>query len=157
MGNLWGFTGPGSLVNVREFETEGTGLGFSDMGMNTQQMPALYLKYRLNSLNAIHFRFRYFDIGGTGVSSRPIAFNGAIISSGATNNFDPWEWFPFSLHFERRLRPFYYRYKTNWPAPLQHWICLRLGIEYTYLNFEIDGGSADSLPIRNQRATALHF
>ena len=33
VGNLWGFTGPGSLVRVREFETEGSGLDFSDMGM----------------------------------------------------------------------------------------------------------------------------
>src|SRR5215472_2526806 len=30
--------------------------------------------------------------------------------------FDPWESFSFSLYFERRLTPFYYRYETDWPA-----------------------------------------
>jgi hypothetical protein len=32
IGNLWGFTGPDSLVRVREFETEGTGLQFPRYG-----------------------------------------------------------------------------------------------------------------------------
>lgn len=89
-------------MKVREFETNGTGLGFSDMGMNTEQMPTLDLRYWLNNVDAIHFRFRYFNIGGTSFSSKPIAFNGAIIPGGRTNNFDPWEWFSFSLYFERR-------------------------------------------------------
>ncbi|MBV8773211.1 MAG: hypothetical protein JO166_12920 [Deltaproteobacteria bacterium] len=158
VGNLWGFTGPGSLVNVREFETNGTGLGFSEMGMNTQQMPTLDLRYLLNSLDAIHFRFRYFNIGGTSFSSKPIAFNGAIIPGGRTNNFDPWEWFSFSLYFERRLTPFYYRYQTNWPAVLQNWdLRLRLGIEYTYLNFEINGGSTPTHLAPGGEETAEDF
>jgi len=120
---------------------KGQPLGFSDMGMDTQQIPALDLKYWLTSADAIHFRFRYFNMGGTRFSSKPIAFNGAIIPGGRTNNFDPWEWFSFSLYFERRLTPFYYRHETDWPAPLQNWdLRLRLGVEYTYLNFSINGG-----------------
>ncbi len=38
---LFGFTGPGSIVRVREFHTEGTGLHFSSMDMNTEQMPTI--------------------------------------------------------------------------------------------------------------------
>jgi hypothetical protein len=141
VGNLWGFTGPGSVVNVREFETEGNSIPFSDMGMSNEQMPTMDARYWLNSLDAIHFRFRYFNIGGTKFSSNPIKFNGAIIPGGRTNTFDPWEWFSFALYFERRLMPFYYRYETNWPAPLQNWdLRLRLGIEYNYINFSINGG-----------------
>jgi hypothetical protein len=96
IGNLWGFTGPGSLVRVREFETQGTGLQFSDMDINTEQIPTLDLLYWFNRLDAIHFRFRYFNMGGSRFSSTPIAFNGAIIPGGGTNNFDPWECFSFS-------------------------------------------------------------
>lgn len=83
---LFGFTGPGSIVRVREFETEGTGLHFSNMGMNTEQMPTLDARYWFDEVNAIHLRFRYFNLGGTHFSSSPIKFNGAIIPGGRTNN-----------------------------------------------------------------------
>ncbi|MFZ0889118.1 MAG: hypothetical protein WA005_11740 [Candidatus Binataceae bacterium] len=42
---LFGFTGRGSIVRVREFQTEGTGLHFSGIDMNTEQMPSLDLRY----------------------------------------------------------------------------------------------------------------
>lgn len=45
---LFGFTGPGSIVRVREFETEGTGLHFSSMDMNTEQMPTLNVRFWFN-------------------------------------------------------------------------------------------------------------
>jgi hypothetical protein len=77
------------MVRVREFETEGTGLHFSDMGMSKEQMPTLDVRFWFNDVNALHFRFRYFNIGGTRFSSIPIAFNGAIIPGGRTNNFEP--------------------------------------------------------------------
>jgi len=87
---LFGFTGPGSIVRVREFETEGAGLHFSNGGMNTEQMPTLDARYWFDEVNAIHLRFRYFNLGGTHFSSSPIKFNGAIIPGGRTNNFDGW-------------------------------------------------------------------
>jgi hypothetical protein len=42
---MFGFTGPGSIVRVREFETEGTRLHFSDMGMNMEQIRTLDARY----------------------------------------------------------------------------------------------------------------
>ncbi len=116
---LFGFTGPGSIVRVREFETEGTGLHFSNMGMNTEQMPTLDARYWFDEVNAIHLRFRYFNLGGTHFSSSPIKFNGAIIPGGRTNNFDPWEWFAGGLYYERRLTPLYESYEARWPTLLQ--------------------------------------
>jgi hypothetical protein len=139
---MFGFTGPGSIVRVREFQHEGTGLHFSDMGMDTEQMPTLDLRYWFDRVNAVHFRFRYFNIGGSHFSPTAIKFNGAIIPGGRANHFDPWEWFSFGLYYERRLTPLYAKYETGWPAPLREWdLRGRIGLEYTYLNFSINGGT----------------
>ncbi len=139
---LFAFTGPGSIVRVREFQTEGTGLHFSSMDMNTEQMPTIDLRFWFNEVNAVHFRFRYFNIGGTHFSSTPIKFNGAIIPGGRTNNFDSWEWFSGGLYYERRLTPLYQKYEGGWPTVLRGWdLRGRIGIEFTYLDFSINGGS----------------
>ena len=159
IGSPFGFTGPGSLVRVRENRIEGTGLSFgSDMGINTQQMPTLDLRYWFTRLDAFHFRFRYFNMGGTRFSATPIAYNGAIIPGGRTNNFDPWEWFEFGFYYEHRLA-FYRAYEQNWPLFLKHWdLRTRMGIEYTYLYYEINGGHTPTKvsPIRGQE-TAEDF
>jgi hypothetical protein len=139
---LFGFTGPGSIVRVREFQTEGTGLHFSSMDMNTEQLPTVDIRYWFNEVNALHFRFRYFNIGGTHFSITPIKFNGAIIPGGRTNSFDPCEWFSGGLYYERRLTPLYQKYESGWPTVLQGWdLRGRIGIEFTYLDFSINGGS----------------
>src|SRR6266849_2070714 len=89
-----------------------------------------------------YFRFRYFNIGGTHFSSTPIKFNGAIIPGGRTNNFDSWEWFSGGLYYERRLTPLYQKYEGGWPTVLRGWdLRGRIGIEFTYLDFSINGGS----------------
>jgi hypothetical protein len=140
---LFGFTGPGSIVRVREFQTEGTGLSFAGMGMNTQQMPTLDVRYWFNELNAIRFRFRYFNIGGSRFFATPIFFNGAEIVPNRTNNFDPSEWFAAGIYYERRLRPLYNKYEAGWPSWLRGWdLRGRIGLEFTYLNFSINGGSS---------------
>ena len=155
---LFGFTGPGSIVRVREFETDGTRLHFSNMGMNTEQMPTLDARYWFDEVNAIHLRFRYFNLGGTHFSSSPIKFNGAIIPGGRTNNFDPWEWFAGGLYYERRLTPLYESYEARWPTLLQGWdLRGRIGIEYTYLNFEINGGSTPTKLAPGGEETAEDF
>ena len=139
---MFGFTGPGSIVRVREFLNEGTGLHFSDMDMNTEQMPTVDFRWWLDELDAIHFRFRYFNIGGKHFSATPIRFNGAIIPGGRTNNFDSWEWFSGGIYYERRLRPLYESSESTWPIALQGWdLRGRIGIEFTYLNFSINGGT----------------
>jgi len=139
---MFGFTGPGSIVRVREFQTEGTGLHFSSMDMNTEQMPTLDLRYWFNELNALHFRFRYFNIGGSHFSSTPILFNGSVIPGGRTNKFDSSEWFSGGVYYERRLTPLYETYEADWPTVLRAWdVRARIGIEFTYLDFSINGGT----------------
>ncbi len=141
--NLSGFTGPGSIVRVREFNIEGSGLEFPSLGLNTEQMPTLELRYWFNQLDAIAASFRYFDIGGNHFQATPILFNGSEIKGGQTLNTNPSEWFSLGLYYERRLTPFYREYESNWPEWLQGWdVRAKAGIEYTYINFEIDSGHA---------------
>jgi len=155
---LFGFTGPGSIVRVREFQTEGTGLHFPSMDINTEQMPTLDLRYWFNELNALHFRFRYFNIGGSKFSSTPIAFNGSIIPGGRTNDFDPWEWFSGGIYYERRLTPLYQKYEAGWPTILQGWdMRARIGIEFTYLEFSINGGTTRTMRRPGGEETAEDF
>jgi hypothetical protein len=143
---LFGFTGPGSIVRVREFKSEGTGLHFSSMGMDFEQMPTLDLRYWFDALDAVHFRFRYFNIGGTQYSPTPIVFNGAIIPGGRTNHFDPWEWFAAGIYYERRLTPLYHDYEAGLPPWLQNWdLRARIGVEFTYLDFSINGGTTPTV------------
>ncbi len=141
--NLSGFIGSGSIVRVREFQTEGTGLHFPALGINAVQLPDADFTYWFNQLSAINFQFRYFDVGGSHYFAKPVRYNGATIAGGQTLNTDPWEWFAFYLYYERRLTPLFESYEAGWPAALQHWdLRGRLGIEYTYLNFGIDNGHA---------------
>jgi hypothetical protein len=49
------------------------------------------------------------------------------------------------VYYERRLTPLYERYEGRWPTLLRGWdLRARIGIEYTYLNFVIKGGSTPS-------------
>src|SRR5262249_27497704 len=68
--------------------------------------------------------------------------NGSVVPGGRTNNFGPWEWFSGGLYYEHRLTLLNERYEDNWPPMFQHWdLRLRMGIEITYLNFVINGGT----------------
>ena len=141
--NMSGFTGPGSLVRVREFKIEGNGLEFSSLGLNYQQMPTIEGRYWFNDVNALDVTGRYFNIGAHKFQTRPILFNGSQIKGGQVLNTNPSTWFSVGIFFERRLRPLYSAYEENWPAWMQMWdLRAKAGIEYTYINFAIDSGSA---------------
>lgn len=142
-GCLFGFTGPGSIVRVREFQTEGTGLHLSYLGINTEQMPTGDITLWFTELSALHFRLRYFNLGGTRFLRHPVLYNGATLAPGQTLHTNPSEWFSVGLYYERRLSPWFERYENGWPIWLQHWdVRGRLGIEYTYLSFDINSGHA---------------
>jgi hypothetical protein len=155
--NLSGFTGPGSIVRVREFETEGTGLHFNFLGIHSQQMPTLDVRYWFNEVSAVHFRFRYFDMSGTHFLSHPANFNGSTIAPGQTIHTDP-EWYSGGLYYERRLRPWYEPYESGWPSLLHGWdLHAKVGIEFTYINFVINGGSARVTPTSRGEETREDF
>src|SRR4029077_5792378 len=47
------------------------------------------------------------------------------------------------IYYERRLTPLFQRFEAMWPEPLQGWdLRAKVGVEYTYLDFEINGGHA---------------
>ncbi len=156
--NMSGFTGPGSIVRVREFNIEGSGLEFPSLGINSQQMPTLELRYWFNALDALDVQFRYFDVGGTHYQSRPIFFNGSEIKGNQVLNTDPSNWFSLGIYFERRLTPLYRDYEDNWPGWAQKWdLRAKAGIEYTYIDFSIDGGNAPVTPTSKGEETKEDF
>ncbi|GEM_PF-757556 len=150
--NMFGFVGPGgeSLVRVREFAVNGSGLHFSYLGIDTALMPTVDVRYWFDSVNAIHFRFRYTDIGGTSVLVRPAFYNGALMAPGPIHT-DPSEWYFFGLYYERRLNPLigylFQKYEDILPSFLRGWdIRGRLGLEYNYIYFTFDHGHAPVVP-----------
>jgi len=154
----FGFTGPGSIVRVREFAREGTGLHFHRLGMDTEQMPTIDLRYWFDRLDALHFRFRYFNIGGRAFFSGPVRFNGSTIAGGRTVPVNPSAWFSGGVYYERRLRPLLERYEGGWPAMLQKWdLRAMIGIEFTYLDFEIQSGHARVTPTSKGEETKEDF
>jgi len=156
--NLSGFTGPGSIVRVREFNIEGNGLDFSSLGLNYQQMPTLELRYWFNDVDALDVTGRYFDIGAHKFQTRPIFFNGAQIKGRQVLNTNPSTWFALGVFFEHRLRPLYRDYEDGWPAWLQKWdLRAKAGIEYTYLEFSIDNGHAPVTPTSKGEETTEDF
>ncbi len=155
--NLSGFTGPGSIVRVREFSLQGTGLHFNALGLHNQQMPSLDLRYWLSGLSALHLRFRYFDNGGSHFFSYPVNFNGSTIAPNQTLSTGN-DWYSAGLYYERRLVPWYEGYETNWPSPLRGWdLRARLGIEFTYINFVLNGGHARVTPTSHGEETKEDF
>jgi hypothetical protein len=156
--NLSGFTGPGSIVRVREFNIEGNGLDFSSLGLNYQQMPTIEGRFWFTDVDALDVKFRYFNVGGHKFQTRPIFYNGSLIKGGQVLNTNPEEWFSLGIFYERRLRPFYSAYEENWPAWLQKWdLRARAGVEYTYINFAIDSGSAPVAPSSKGEETKEDF
>lgn len=156
--NMSGFTGPGSIVRVREFKIEGNGLNFSSLGLNYQQMPTIEGRFWFTNVDALDVKFRYTDIGGHKFQTRPIFYNGSLIKGGQVLNTNPDEWFSLGIFYERRLRPFYSAYEENWPAWLQKWdLRARAGVEYTYINFAIDSGSAPVAPTSKGEETKEDF
>lgn len=155
---LSGFRGPGSIVRVRENQTEGTGLHFGSLGINTVQMPSVELTYWFNRVNAINFQFRYFDVGGSHFSGIPVRFNGSTIAPRQTLHSDPPAWFSLALYYERRLTPLYERQEARWPRALRGWdLRARIGLEYTYIHFSINGGHARVTPTSKGEETKEDF
>ncbi len=103
-------------------------------------MPGIDAYYWFNGLNAVHFRFRYFDLGGSWFSTQPFHFNGARVKPGPLDT-TPFPWFAGGLYYERRFAPWYRRYETFWPTFLKGWDFRgRLGLEYNYIYFTFDHG-----------------
>jgi hypothetical protein len=156
--SVFGFTGPGSIVRVREFTTEGTGLHFHRLGIDTEQIPTLDLRYWFDRLDALHFRFRYFNAGGRAYFSGPVLFNGSTIAGGQTVHVNPTAWFSGGVYYERRFRPLLERYESGWPVLLQKWdLRAMIGIEFTYLDFAIEGGHARVTPTSKGEETKEDF
>jgi hypothetical protein len=158
--NLSGFVGPGggSLVRVREFSTGGTALHFPAVGINAVQVPTLDIIYWFDALNAVDFQFRYLDVTGSHFLSYPANFNGSTMAPGQTLHAENFPWFSGGLYYERRLTPAPRGYETRWPSPLRDWdLCARLGIEYTYLNWEFNGGHARVTPASKGEETKEDF
>src|SRR5262249_35643205 len=95
--NLSGFTGPGSIVRVREFNIEGTGLHLNAMGIHSQQMPTLDIKFWLTAFGALQFRFRYFFNDGSHFFTYPVNFNGSTIAPFQTLSTSN-DWFAVGLY-----------------------------------------------------------
>jgi hypothetical protein len=140
--DMLGVIGPGSIVRVREFDREGTGLHFGALGMNLSNMYNLDFNAWINELNGVHFHFRYFDLGGDGFSKRPVLFNGTVIAGGQTLRSRPAPWLSMGLYYERRLTPLYRPWEQNWAEAFRGWdTAAAIGLEYTYINFEIPGAA----------------
>lgn len=134
--NMTGFTGPGSVVEVRENGIEGARLRYRDLGLDVAQLPTLIIRYWLDSRDAVSFGARDFFLSGSGFLSSPANFNGATIAGGHTIDSSP-DTYSVSLFYERRFTP----------ETLGGWdLRGRLGLEYTRLNFMIDGGNAPVAP-----------
>ena len=156
--NQSGFTGPGSIVRVREHDIEGNGLDFSSLGLNYQQMPTIEGRFWFTNVDALDVSFRYVDIGAHKFQSRPIFYNGSLIKGGIVLNTNPAKWFSLGIFYERRLRPFYSAYEENWPAWLQKWdLRAKMGIEYTYIEFALDSGSAPTAASSKGEETTEDF
>ncbi len=144
--NMSGFTLPGSVVNVREFLVKGSNIRLNKIGLASEQVPNLDLVYWLNELDAIHFRFRYFDMGGAAVLPRETFYNGARMAPGPIQS-TPFPWFSGGLYYERRFAPWYQSYENSWPSFLQGWdVRGRMGLEYNYIYFTFDHGHAPVVP-----------
>jgi len=156
VGSPIGFTGPGSIVRVREFRVPATGLHLNYLGMTNEQLPTLDARYWLTDLGAIHFRFRYFVISGSRFFRQPFFFNGTQIAGGQTVSTNP-DWFSLGIYYERRLRPWYEGYENGWPPWLQGWdLRGRLGLEYTYLNFVMSGAGTSTSPGHETKEDFYH-
>ena len=112
-----------------------------DLGVRTLQMPELQATYWFDGINALQFQFRYFGLYGNRFSSHPIIFNSDVIApqnlstSGTT-------WFTGGLFYERRITPWLYEHLTPNTPYLQDWdIRPKIGLEFVYLDFQIDNGS----------------
>ncbi|MHB2027166.1 MAG: hypothetical protein ACYCPQ_11135 [Elusimicrobiota bacterium] len=136
LSNITGFTGPDSLVQVRENQVQGTPLQYSNLGLNEAQIPTIDAKYWLDSRDAVQFQFRYFFLDGTSFVSNPVFLNGSEIAAGQNVNASPKE-YSASLLYERRLRP----------SGLDGWdLRGRIGVEYTRINFGFNNGYAQTNP-----------
>jgi hypothetical protein len=127
--DLSGFPGSGSYVRVRENEIHGTRLRFKpDLGIDTVQIPELWATYWLTSHDALQLQFHYFVADGSKFTDEPVFYNGASIQGGQTLHASGSPWATLGLYYERLL------------LPESSGIDLRakLGIEYTYLDFDLD-------------------
>jgi hypothetical protein len=154
---MFGFTGPGSLARVREFSIQGTGLEFGNLGLSEEQIPGLDLRYWISERSAFHFRFRYFAIGGSHFLSSPAFFNGATIAGNQTLDTSP-DWYAGGFYYEHSFRSWYAAYESRAPRWLQRWDLRGLvGIDFTYINFVIDGGHAPVVANSHGKETKEDF
>lgn len=135
-GNRTGFIGSDSFVQVRENAVNGTRLEFPRLGLHAANVPFLRSTYWVNARNALAARLRYFVLDGSHSLAAPVNFNGATLAAGQTIRTQPL-WYSVGLFYIRRWTP-------SWlPEGDVRGIA---GLEYTFIDFRINGGHAAVTP-----------
>ena len=145
--NMSAFTGPESFVQVRENESQGTRIWFSDLGIQTVQVPSFKATYWMNTSNALDLRLQYFAVRSNHLLKYPVVFNGATLEGGQIVSADPL-WYSLGIYYAYRWFPF----------ALDKWyFCGRVGIEYVFINFSINNGHAAVTPTSKGTETKEDF
>jgi len=142
---MTGFIDGHSAVEVRENQVPGTILRYSNLGLGLSEAPDARIRYWINPRNAIWLEGRAAIIRGSGSLNAPANFNGATMSGGQTLDAQA-DVYTFRAAYQRRFPE-----TTFWD-----W-SLGAGLEYDYLNFTLDNGSAATLPGKAGAGTVEDF
>lgn len=133
-GNRTGFVSGDSLVQVRENDLAGTPLSLRrNLGVKPVQVPYADLAYWFSARDAVELQLRYVAMNGTRALDHPVDFNGATIADGQTVHVNPL-WYSVGFFYERRWTP-------SWAGPDGD-VRGVAGLEYTFVDFRINGGHA---------------
>ena len=105
-------------------------------------IPRIELTYWFDELNAIQVHFRYFDIAGSHRLLKPAAFNGAILTPGQRLSPRGTLWMDGGVYYERRLTPWFQQHFSAYPRLNNLDVRLKLGLEFTYIDFRLNNGRA---------------
>jgi len=132
LGYSLGLVTDNSVVQVRENAVAGATLRYSDLGLTLAQTPELGLAHWLTERDAVMVGGRWSFLRGDAFVPTPFDFNGATVASGqsVTTTADA---YTLSARYVRRLVS---DDEGGWD------VRGRLGLDYTHLNFVIDGGHA---------------
>ena len=120
-------------VQVDESLLHGTRLPLNDLGIDHAVVVALGYERRLSEVSSLRFRARWYDESGQGSFPGEINYNGGIYQAGASLDSTA-QLADFVFHWQRDLLDF------GDGGRLQG----LLGVNYTYLDFTIDGPQVSS-------------